>query len=67
MKDKNFHCMHELAELVQEELDELKDECNIMDYALMKVIRDGSSKDIADAIKHYMAYSFAKHFISTPK
>jgi hypothetical protein len=67
MKDKSFHNMHELAELINDELEELKDECYIMDYALMKVIRDGSSKDIADAIKHYMAYSFAKHLISTPK
>jgi hypothetical protein len=33
----------------------------------MKAIRDGSSQDIADAIKHYVAYSFAKHMISTPR
>jgi hypothetical protein len=35
-----------------------------MDYALTKIVRDGTSKDIADAIKHYMKYSFAKHTAS---
>jgi hypothetical protein len=67
MKDKSFHDLHDLAELYNDELEELKDECYAVDYALMKAIRDGSSQDIADAIKHYVAYSFAKHMISTPR
>lgn len=67
MKDKSFHDLHDLAELYNDEIEELKDECYAVDYALMKAIRDGSSQDIADAIKHYVAYSFAKHMISTPR
>ena len=67
MKDKSFHDLHELAELYDDSFEEPNDECYMADYALMKTIRDGSSKDIADAIKHYIAYNFAKHMISTPR
>lgn len=67
MKDKSFRDLHDLAELYNDKLEELNDECYAVDYALMKAIRDGSCQDIADAIKYYVAYSFAKHMISTPR
>jgi hypothetical protein len=43
MKDKNFHDLHDLAEIYGDEIEETTDECCIADYALMKTIRDGSS------------------------
>ena len=67
MKDKNFRALHDLAEICAEEIADLKEDCNIMDYASYKIIKEGSNKDISDMIKYYIAYYFAKYSLSMPK
>lgn len=67
IKDRNYIALHTLAELKEEETSQLSNECEIMDYALRKVIRDGSCADFMEAIKEYVLFNFAKQMISMPK
>lgn len=67
IKDKNYIALHTLAELTETEVSSLSNETDIMDYALRKIIRDGSCGDFAEAIKEYMLFNFAKQMIQMPK
>lgn len=67
IKHHSFADMNDLAELQSDEQAEYNDECKLMDYALYKIVRHGSGKDLAEAIKHYISYVIAAKMISLPR
>lgn len=69
-KDMKQHCsvcLGELAELADDEQADRADECKMMDYALCKVVRYGSDRDLAEALKLYVPYVVAAKMVSLPR
>jgi hypothetical protein len=67
IKHKNYLDLNELAELDSNEHADITDECELMDYALYKVLCCGTIKDKAEAIKYYISYVLSTKIISLPK
>lgn len=67
IKDCNYSDLSELAELSSVESEELQNECELIDYALYKVLKHGSFKDIVDALKMYIKYILSLTVISLSK
>lgn len=67
MKQHSLADMSELAELDVDDYADKSDECKLMNYGLYKIIRHGSGRDLADAIKHYISYNVASKMISLPR
>ena len=67
IKHHSYTDMNELAELETDEYADHNDECKLMDYAMHKIIKHGSGKDLADAMKHYISYMLAAKMISLPR
>lgn len=57
--------MRELAEIRSHELDGCPDEKSEMEYALAKVVREGSAADIAQAIALLADYSFVRNAVAS--